>query len=259
MSRSIALGFDWETIPAQFEQLDSIAMATYEERLLRLGSKSSPYYNRDYGLFMHNDGLFAEAAPRNPCQSKEEMLSFRDNVLSAYQGILGLRMTAVDFLDMRAVKSLNDKVAPRLLAEANTFGCSPDYLRGKRRITPKALAKSPYRESGLHLHLNLADRFCDQRTPEETERNTVPTNAVVCAQIAEEFYEATAFLHEGYDRQMRLWYRSPRLYRPKPYGIEYRSFGASLGADVDKFSLLVDIAFAFMRDHFNTHNVRRYV
>lgn len=254
-----ALSFDWETIPENFSLLNETALSEYERRLLPLGSKSKPYYHEGYGLLMHNDGLFAEAAPRRPSVSPDQLLAHRDNVLTAYAEMLGLRMTAVNFLDLRNVRHLNESVVPKLMAEINTFGCSPDYLHGKRRITPKSLAKSPFRESGMHLHLNLAPQFCDRRSPADMERNTVPTNAVVCAQIAEEFYEATAFLHEGFDKSLRLWYRSPRLYRPKPYGIEYRSFGAAIGADLDKFSLLIDIAFAFMRDHFNTHYTRRYV
>lgn len=249
-----ALGIDWELIPNDFYDLSEAALRRYEDRLLMLGSKDKPFYDERVDANFHNDGLFAEVATGHPLRTPDEMLGVLDLLVSRYERHVGLPLTAMDFVELSEARRFTPEIVPRLYKEASRFGCSPDYLRGKRRSVPGLLKKSPVREAGLHFHMNLAEQYRDTRSVRDMELGREPTNAVVCSRVAEEFYEATAFLHERYDRNMRLWYRSPRLYRPKPYGIEYRSFGAGIGVNKDKMSLLTNIAFEFMRDHFKTHS-----
>ena len=178
-----------------------------------IGTKDNP--RRHGGYVMHLDGIFAEVAPMVPGGAGPEEINMARAEL---QGVLGRTLVAKNFVDLVGLSHFSAENCPRLYKSAMTSGCSPDFVRGKQRTIPTIVKRSSVREAGLHFHINLPEQYWN--------------NASMCGGWAHELSQATQLQHmialgevpPGY----RPWYRQPGVYRPKPYGIEYRAFGIEL-------------------------------
>ena len=97
-----------------------------------------------------------------------------------------------------------------LSPQAQTIGCEPDYdayLGGKMRIAPN-MAANNIRTCGGHIHLG-GDFQCPD---------------FVAALFAELFIGlAGDTVYPDRDDPRQQWYGQPGVFRPKPYGIEYRT------------------------------------
>jgi len=92
--------------------------------------------------------------------------------------------------------------------QATTIGCEPDfnaYNGGKMRLDPPAPGER--RSCGGHVHIG-GDFHCPD---------------FVAALFAELFIAIRAGHTPTHDDPRIEWYGQPGIYRPKPYGIEYRS------------------------------------
>jgi hypothetical protein len=208
-----------------------------------IGSKDQPV--NGFGYNMHMDGVFAEIAPIKPQGAGLVEVEQAINTLSHR---LEMHVVPRNFVDITTLINFNERLAPRLYKSATTMGCSPDFLRGKRRQVPQDVKDSPIREAGQHFHVNLPGKYCD--------------NVSWCGAFAYEYAQAVRIIHmalltdvpPGY----RPWYRVPGIYRPKPYGIEYRAFPASIVENQSLYeqahTLLVEMAKeAFRHDRREVH------
>lgn len=248
------LGTDGELGPVNLMGLSASDLVQYEHALCSLGTKRRPTVGSAYGepVNFHPDGLYAEFAPRSPSSTVSDFLATITNSRQVLEAMMGMELRGYDYVDVSQIPDYSRETCPRLVRLANTFGCSPDAIGGKWRVVPPSVKRGTIKEAGCHLHLNLPERYCDQRSHRDQMEGRPPTNLRIAAQIAEEFYEATAFAHVPNVRDVRQWYRVPRVYRPKPYGLEYRSIGASVYDDPDKLAMLATISFAFMAEVFAT-------
>jgi hypothetical protein len=122
-----------------------------------------------------------------------------------------------------AVMSLRDRYKEH--PKAKVFGCQPDFhawdatLPGHQRAALGAHNLGDRRCAGFHLHLgyNLAE---------------VPAD--VAARFMDLFVGLTAV---RWDKQAlrRKFYGLPGLFRPKPYGIEYRTLSAEIFDHKNKY------------------------
>lgn len=91
-------------------------------------------------------------------------------------------------------------------AEAHVFGCEPDYNAWTRRKNPSPKPPHPLmRSAGGHVHIET----------------TLPKREVVKAM---DLYACLVSLfRDPHGVARRQMYGKPGAYRPKPYGVEYRS------------------------------------
>lgn len=108
-----------------------------------------------------------------------------------------------------------DDVRMRDLIE---LGCSPDFeatFEGpKERTVPGTVANQPLREAGFHIHLSLP-------TPVLTDPLMMCGFVLQVQDAVDPWYTPAPLPNGGVQ-----WYRKRALFRPKPYGIEFRSLGA---------------------------------
>lgn len=99
-----------------------------------------------------------------------------------------------------------DLVSP----QAKTFGCEPDfdaYTGGKMRPDGARDLLGLRRTCGGHIHLGGNFNCPD----------------FVAALFAELYFHVFATLPMDYSSVRQQWYGQPGVFRPKPYGIEYRT------------------------------------
>ena len=228
----------------------------YNQVMEALGTKSNPYRDQRVGCAMHIDGISAEFAPFAPVTTPSQLMDYYNNGKAALESRIRMPLNGMDYIDLDEVQGFSEEDTPFLVRETQTFGCSPDYLNGRRRIVPLSVKKRSLRELGLHWHLDLRPEYCDQRDERAKAMGKVPTNAVALAQIADQIRRKTAFLFDTRHPRLNLWYRQPGLYRPTPYGIEYRAFGSEICNDQDKLYTLANVMHTFMKDHFKGTDVR---
>lgn len=222
--KPMSCAYDNEYFPSR------LSPAEFEARSQMVGTKDDPYEDQLFGVKYHLDGVGVEAAPLRPFRSVEKMLMAEEDNRRRLEDLLGTPLVGVNVIDLRKYE-LHEVATPRLYASAHEFGCSPDFKRGSRRIVPKTVYDSPFRELGTHFHFDLPEQYWN--------------NPQMCGAIAHEMDQATrvfylAHLGEQPDG-FRPWYRARGVYRPKPYGIEYRSFGSALINDSDMFRMVATI------------------
>lgn len=94
--------------------------------------------------------------------------------------------------------------------QAKTFGCEPDfdaYLGGVQRRDGARDILGNVRTCGGHVHLG-GDFQCPD---------------FVAALFAEFYIGVLGYLPMDFNSTRQKWYGQPGVYRPKPYGIEYRT------------------------------------
>jgi hypothetical protein len=117
------------------------------------------------------------------------------------------------------------------------IGCMPDYVAGAdmrmhRRTATDEVKARPVRELGGHIHISLPPPFINEEA--------------LAVQFVRELDAIIYPLAMGVAQpNQQSWYRKRRLFRPTPYGIEYRSLGSEelLSDNAEQFlSLVFDIS-----------------
>lgn len=99
--------------------------------------------------------------------------------------------------------------------EAKLLGCDPDYDAWKAKANPRPKAETPFRTASGHVHIGWGQDF--------------PTNSLehhsLCQQIVKQmdYYLGLASLFYDADKKRRKLYGKAGAYRPKSYGVEYRT------------------------------------
>lgn len=124
--------------------------------------------------------------------------------------------------------------------QAATFGCSTDYdgyTMGEpcQRVSPDLLRdrEGQWRFSGGHLHLGYKDCL----------RYEVPE--FVVAQMCDAYIWLMMHEHDHQPRR-RTVYGTPGRFRPKPYGIEYRTLSSYWTVSQDVAATVGQLAFDLM-------------
>lgn len=220
---------DVEVLPNQQARLDVRATLDYAQMLEGLGSKKQPSVINiaGYSVQMHADGACLEYAVLEPVRTAGDYFVQQYTVFEGLQQYFGMPFVGADWYDLRQWPALHE--IPYLVEQVNTFGCDPDYnMFGRRRTVPKTVKASPIREAGLHFHFDLRPEDCT------VEGCSIHAKAI-----------ANTVPHEWSCGEFTPWYRKPGVYRPKPYGIEYRSFGSGMLQDRNKFEVVVQLMFNY--------------
>jgi len=235
----------------EMSSLDSEALTAWETTLMRFGEKLAPTI-MDEGQ-AHPDGMFLEFAVA-PAHSAADMLLKVETMRHRLEAITGYTLHGYDFV--RMPEALTEDSHPFLYEMATTMGCSPDMTAGEYRSIPHWIRFNPYKEAGMHFHLDLPQRVLDTFS-EEVDWRTGVTQMTESDRYAEGFVHelsrATRLFHVGPQGEYTPWYRTPGTYRLKPYGIEYRSIGSAVLNDPERLAMLCDTVYRFTRDYWRTH------
>lgn len=161
------------------------------------------------GFFWHRDTVTAELA----IPPSKEYPSFASHIKNGRHRIdqaVQRHSNGVVGLDQRHIMT---EFNPRHLTDdiSKTFGCEPDfsaYDGGAERSLGRTTMGN-YRYAGGHLHIGTTTGF---NCPD-----------FIVAIMADLFWAAYGQPDPVDITQSHSWYRRPGLYRPKPYGIEYRT------------------------------------
>lgn len=175
----------------------------------RIGDKDRPTIMGN-GCNLHSDNIGVEFTTR-PAYSADELEHNIQESAALAEEFTGCALVPVDQLDISDMVpfiSLNTDMTHLFMR----FGCSPDFIfhpsRGvMRRSVPRAVKDSGWRELGFHIHIDL------------------PGGSEHAAPFARALAESLPHTTPAVD--YAPWYRLPGTFRPKPYGVEYRSLGAT--------------------------------
>ena len=181
------------------------------------------------GYWAHRDGLSAEYG-FEPTTSLDQFMGRLQYGKLKVEESLGYPLVAVDSFDVSPIVGLP------WAADYLDIGCQPDFYatpqRGiRRRSVPPDVRNGNTRECGGHIHISLPPPFLEAR--DMMNQFVIELDAVVYP-LAIGAIEPSA----------TSWYRKRRVFRPTPYGIEYRSLGAAalLADDAEVYlSLLFDM------------------
>jgi hypothetical protein len=215
MTNRNAIGTDIEGVPEALlaPNIDSMSKA----HMLRdihagLGTKDDPTII-DGCIQIHPDSCGVEFTTP-PVDSASDLLDAIRYSQHKAEELIGMPLVFVNQLDLHDVVEPLAAVAPDVLETLLKRGCDPDWHIPEIGAAPfmrppPGDTSSTVFELGGHIHADLPEHL----------------DAVSAATLL-------GHMLEGYhDDSPDSWYRVPRLYRPKPYGLEYRSLGASWAGD----------------------------
>lgn len=249
-----SLGSDIEQVPYDLFTMSGDALRDYDHRLHRMGTKSRPLVMDE--VQVHPDSLAVEYAIIKPAEDALDFIAAIDTAHRTAERMIGTKLVGVDYVDIAEIVSLTPEATPFLWENARVFGCSPDWevmeRTGKARLrdrVPAYIKTRSLKELGTHFHFTLPEHM---RPPEvELADGTVVYDGRPLANVISALHERTAWLYKWDHPTEKPWYRKPRVFRPKSYGFEYRSFGGSLASDRGALERMSMIAFEFMEDCFS--------
>lgn len=148
----------------------------------------------------------------DPAATSEE---FIDNIVTVYQQLQGMipkghRLVAVP------TAHFDQEVFDNSPPEALELGCEPDYNAYNGRENPRPNAQGRmFRTASGHVHIGWTSGV------EVTDRGHIEDCRVVVKQLDHALgWQATRF---DLDNERRLLYGKAGAFRPKSYGVEYRT------------------------------------
>lgn len=100
-------------------------------------------------------------------------------------------------------------------AEALELGCDPDYNAWTQKANEKPDGERPFRTASGHIHVGWTNDI-DKNNPMHIAMAEEATRQL-------DFYLGLPSLHYDKDTRRREMYGKAGCYRPKPYGVEYRT------------------------------------
>lgn len=165
------------------------------------GSKTSPLPIDDEGCAIQEDNVAVEYNTP-PCKSAEEFVKYNKKVLAEIAqrvGQMGLKIVVTPSAHFD-----DDQLDS---AEAQTFGCEPDFNAWEGCMNERPTCDDAnLRSAGGHIHIGNIDGL--SRT------------AVVKAM---DLFVGCQMLTFDKDTKRRKLYGKAGAHRPKPYGVEYRT------------------------------------
>lgn len=164
------------------------------------------------------DGMAAEFNV-NPCKSQNEFVAKVLSVLYELREIIQERNPDLKFeFVFDPVAEFGAEYIAAQSEETRRLGCDPDFNAwNDGAVNPTPDADMPFRTASGHIHLGWGSDY-DITDPEHIEACCMMAKQLDCAVLP---YVAQIEGKDGYRR--RELYGKAGAFRPKPYGMEYRS------------------------------------
>lgn len=173
------------------------------------GTKAEPFKVPD-GM-VQVDGMALEFGV-DPCSTRKEFISKVNSVKGSLKKMLpkGYNIAVVP------TALFSPEEMARAPAEALELGCDPDYSGYTMQLNPAPkLPKPNMRSAGGHVHIGWGAGFDRFATPFIEQCSTLAVEL--------DYYLGAASLGWDSNTERRKIYGAPGAFRPKPYGMEYRS------------------------------------
>lgn len=185
------------------------------------GSKESPF--RVNNGAVQPDGTAAEFNI-DPAKSVKE---FTDNITSVLVSLQNMVNSRNPDLRLKVIPTayFDPEYFKGLPAEALAFGCTPDFDAWTSKANKFKGTLKPYRTGAGHVHLGWT----------EGEKTDDPMHIFDCMQMTRQLDSCLYFssLLWDLDTERRTLYGKIGAFRPKSYGVEYRSISNAWVADPD--------------------------
>lgn len=158
-------------------------------------------------------GLWGYSRYESP-SINEQFLVWNNRILQQLDDIRSYLPTDHS-LSLRPVCELSPKFLESLPEYVKALGCDPDYNAYTLEENPRPNEDTPFRTAAGHLHIGWGDDIPPMH-PEHTQ---------ICATLVK-MLDATVGIFMTYldrDPRRRELYGKAGAFRPKPYGVEYRT------------------------------------
>jgi hypothetical protein len=148
----------------------------------------------------------------DPASNKKDFIYKVTDVMKQLQAMLpkGYSVTT------ESIAMFSDKVMKAQPEEALELGCDPDYNAYTLAHNPRPNLPYPnMRSAGGHIHIGWGKDF------EAFDKRHIQACAALAVEM--DYYVGAASLHWDKDVLRRSIYGAAGAFRPKPYGMEYRS------------------------------------
>lgn len=173
------------------------------------GTKMEPY--KVPGGMVQVDGMALEFGV-DPCENKKEFISKIKQVKTTLQKMLPKGYELL----LEPVVRFSEAEMKRAPEAALELGCDPDYsgYTGSKNPSPKLPAFN-MRSAGGHVHIGWGTGF------DRLSKDFI----IACCPLAVEldYFLGVPSLHWDSNTERRAIYGAPGAFRPKSYGMEYRS------------------------------------
>jgi hypothetical protein len=180
--------------------------------LIPLGTKQRPTKTENGAV--QNDGLAVECNV-NPADTREGFIA---NVQAAMADLTFYVKQSDPLYELVAKPSVffGNKFISKLPRMAKELGCSPDFDAWEMAENPRPNGFLPFRTGSGHVHIGWTDTKINPRDPEHMMK---------CFGLARELDYTLGLMSLGWDTdsRRRLLYGRAGAFRPKPYGMEYRT------------------------------------
>jgi hypothetical protein len=105
--------------------------------------------------------------------------------------------------------------------EAKELGCEPDFNGWKRSINPRPEVSEPFRTAGGHIHIGWRGPGTDNDLADISDPNHFDDCCAIAQQL--DYFLGIWSLLLDKDSKRRVLYGKAGCFRPKEYGVEYRT------------------------------------
>lgn len=148
----------------------------------------------------------------DPCFSSDD---FTANINSVLKDLRSMVPKELEFA-YKPTAEFKKKYFEELPDECKVLGCDPDFNPANGQINPTPTPKDLIRHGGGHIHIGW--------TKDKNYKDD-PDHAWDCQQVAKTFQTFFTYLPTLWDKDdIRPTVYKNGSYRPKPYGVEIRSF-----------------------------------
>lgn len=218
------------------------------------GTKEEPY-KVEHGA-VQVDGMAAEYNIL-PASSKEEFVFYNLSVLRSLRDLIQERNPDLDFeFRFEAVADFGAEYIAEQPEEARRLGCTPDFNAwedGAPNPTPDA--DMPFRTASGHIHIGWTEDQ-DINDPEFIEACCMMAKQLDCAVTPYTMEWEGAVGH-----RRRELYGKAGAFRPKPYGLEYRTPSNAWLNNVEAMGFMYQFtfnAFEHLIRHYRAYEVYPY-
>lgn len=148
-------------------------------------------------------------------KSNNDWKQFNTNVVDTIKDLKNLVKKSGVTFNIAPVQDFDEEYLKEVPEEALELGCNPDWNAYTKQVNPTPNAKNTFRTGAGHVHIGWGSNI-----PVDN-----PQHIEICANFIKELDRTVGLFMAYIDREPRRreLYGKAGAFRPKPYGVEYRT------------------------------------